>query len=285
MTAPTWSRLLHRLSRALSAVDAVQQSVRDELLLAFVRPSERSSLTFDVYARNREYVPGGGVFAKGLFPWESALLNDPRIPRSGRVLLAAVGGGRELHALLERGYEVWGFEPVAQLLESARDIADGSNAQLAKGTYQDLVDRAHGRSGPLDGLQGAFDFCILGWGSLSHLTERGAVLDVLRALRALAPEAPVVTSFLLRASVEPTVGGSRKLRRVLRRAFEAIGGLPVASGLEFHVGSGFIYSFSREELLALCDEAGYEVAHFSELGYPHALLLPTGSALEAAPER
>jgi hypothetical protein len=264
----------------LTTVDAIQQSVRDELLLAFVPLDQRSSLTFDVYARNREYVQGGGVFSKGLFPWELALLNDSRIPRSGRVLLAAVGGGRELCALLERGYEVWGFEPVAALLESARGVARGSNANLAKASYQDLVARAHGQKGVLDAFQGPFDFCVLGWGSLSHLTEPGAVIDVLRALRALAPKAPVLTSFLLRASVEPTIGGSRKLRRVLRRTFAAVGGFPVASGLQFHVGSGFIYAFSREELVRLCREAGYDVALFSELGYPHALLLPRASPLE-----
>src|SRR5882724_468985 len=117
MNPPTWSRLLYRFSRALSALDVGQQIVRDELLFAFLPPSQRNSLTFDAYALSRPYVAGGEYFLEGLWAWETALLEDHRVPRSGRVLLGAAGGGRELRALLERGYEVYAFEPVAPLFE------------------------------------------------------------------------------------------------------------------------------------------------------------------------
>ncbi|HTA93224.1 MAG TPA: hypothetical protein VK745_26780 [Polyangiaceae bacterium] len=267
------------MSRGLNVADTAQQVLRDELLFAFLEPSQRTLLTFDAYSRSSNYVPGGTYFSHGLFPWEGMLLDDSRIPRAGRVLLAAAGGGRELQVLLERGYEVFAFEPVSKPLRSAREIARASSARVVQATYQDLVARARGEHGALDDCQGPFDFCLLGWASLSHLTEPGAVLDVLRALRTLAPAAPVMTSFFTRsAGPPPTGGGARKLRRALRRALQALGGRSVDPGLQFLTGAGFLYSFSRDELFRLSGEAGYEVGFFSELDCPHALLLPKSGA-------
>jgi hypothetical protein len=275
MNGPIWSRLLYRVSRGFSALDAGQRIVRDELLFAFLAPSQRSSLIFDAYGLSRHYVAGGEYFAAGLWDWEAALLEDPRVPRAGRVLLGAAGGGRELRVLLERGFEVYAFEPVSSLLESAQSIAQGPRSRVIQATYEDLVARAVGKSGPLDSLAGAVDLCILGWGSLSHLTEPSTVLETLRALRVLAPGAPVMTSFLLRVNEYPEVeGGARRLRQGLRRALEFAGRPAVPPGLKFHVALGFIYEFSRDELFELCAQAGYEVARFVEEPYGHALLLP-----------
>jgi len=275
MKAPVWSRLLWRVSRGLNAVDTAQQVLRDELLFAFLKPAERAALTFDVYSRSSNYVRGGTYFSYGLFPWEARLLEDCRIPRTGRVLLAAAGGGRELEVLLERGYEVFAFEPVSKPLKSARELASASRARVVQATYQDLCARARGHRGALDDWQGPFDFCLLGWASLSHLTEPGAVLEMLQSLRALAPQAPVMTSFFMRnEGPPPTGGGARRLRRALRRAFHALGGSEVDPGLQFFTSSGFLRSFSRDEFFGLCVAAGYEVGFFSELDCPHALLLP-----------
>ncbi len=279
MNAPLWSRLLYRASRALTALDVGQQIVRDELLFAFLEPRARSGLTFDAYTRSRGYVDGGEHFVQGLFAWELALLNDDRVPHSGRVLLGAAGGGRELHGLIQRGYEVFAFEPVAPLLKSARAVAGGSNAVLVQASYQDLVSRALGKPGALDSLNGHIDLCLLGWGSISHLTEPNAALETFRALRAIAPEAPVIVSFILLRTGTPDVkGGARKLRRGLRRILEAAGKPRVQTGLRFVTSCGFFYEFSRSELTEICALAGYEVARFSELPHPHALLLPIAAA-------
>ena len=203
------------------------------------------------------------------------------VPRSGRVLLSAAGGGRELSALLDRGYDVFAFEPVGSLVESARSIGAGagSKAVVVQASYQDLVARAAGQSGPLDALVGKFDLCVLGWGGLSHLTEPGAVLEALRAVRALAPDAPVIASFLLRTKGTAEVkGGGRKLRRGLRRAFGAAGAPTVPEGLQFGTAHGFFYAFSRDEFSELCERAGYGVALTGELPHPYALLVPRVSS-------
>lgn len=279
MMTMTWSGLLYRASRALSSLDVAQQVVRDELLFAFLPASERNRLTFDAYAHSRPYVAGGEYFLAGLWAWEAALLEDSRVPRAGRVLLGAAGGGRELQALIARGYEVYAFEPVAQLCESARTMAHGSAASVVQASYEDLVARATRKPGPLDDLSGHVALCILGWGSLSHVTEPAAVVATLRAVRTLAPEAPVIASFTLRTQGEPDVkGGARKLRHVLRRALQAVGGSPVSPGLKFGTAHGFFYEFSRTEFVELCAQAGYEVACLNEMPHPHALLLPMAAA-------
>lgn len=279
MNAPSWSQLLYRVSRALTALDVSQQIVRDELFFAFLPPSQRNVLTFDAYARSRLYVAGGEYFLEGLWAWEAALLEDSRVPRSGRVLLGAAGGGRELCALLERGYEVFAFEPVAPLFECARNIADGKNAVVVQANYDDMVARAAGKSGPLDNLAGHFDLCILGWGSLSHLTELDAVLDLLRALRALAPEAPVIVSFGLRTKGTPDVkGGALRLRHGLRRALGAMGARAVPPGLKFATRHGFFYEYSVTEIRELCARGGYAFERFCEVPHPHALLLPVADS-------
>lgn len=260
-------------------MDVGQRIVRDELLFAYVEPAQRDTLTFEAYAKTRDYVVGGESFAEGLFGWEKALFEDPRVPRTGRVLLGAAGGGRELQALLQRGYEVYAFEPVVPLLESARGVAEGARAEVVQATYQDLVARADGLPGPLDGVSGVYDLCILGWGSLSHVTEPAIVVETLRAFRSLAPRAPLITSFILRSSVVPnTKGGARKLRSGLRRLLESSRGASVPPGLNYDTASGFFYAFSREELSELCASAGYDVASFVEQPFAHALLVPRPSA-------
>lgn len=280
MSAPAWARLLYQLSRGLESLNVAQLIVRDELLFAFLPQSQRNALTFEAYSRSRGYTRGGEVFLEGLFPWEIELLEDSRVPRAGKVLLGAAGGGRELDALLTRGYDVYAFEPVSQFVESARRVALGRDAIVVQGSYDDLVARATGRHGSLDGYRGGADLCVLGWGSLSHVTEPTAVVDLFRALRALSPRAPVMISFYLRSEVQPSsTGGARRLRRGMRSALETAVRRPVAKGIKFQTSCGFCYEFSRAELSELSEQAGYEVAHFAATPYPHALLVPKDVAL------
>jgi len=275
MRPPTWARLLYRYSRALDALNRAQEIVRDELLFGYLPPEERTKLTFDVYAETSSYLEGGELFVQGLFPWEAALLANERVPRAGRVLLGAAGGGRELLALLARGYEVTAFEPVQPFFESARAVARGTNALVLKGSYADLVRRAHRESGPLEAVQGPFDLCLLGWGSLSHLNGAGDAIEVLRAFRVLAPAAPVLTSFWGAISMMPTkVGRATKLRRAMRRMVGLLGGRPFHPGLTFLPDVGFMHTFTKGELADICAHAGYELALFDENDYPHALLVP-----------
>ena len=166
---------------------------------------------------------------------------------------------------LSRGYEVCAFEPVAPLFESARNHRARRQCEWwsRKLPIRTSWRELRASQGRWTALRGRVDLCILGWGSLSHLTEPNAVLETLRAVRALAPDAPVITSFLLRLKGTPDVKrrGARNLRLGAQtRLFEAAGGPPVPAGLNpVATLHGSFHEFSRSELVDLCAQAGYEV--------------------------
>src|SRR5262249_22445928 len=151
------------------------------------------ALTAFVYADQRTYLPGGARFQGGLFGWERRALDAPVFPRSGRVLIGAAGAGRELCALVERGFSVVAFDPCAPFADAARKAAPRDGATVVQASYEDLVDAVEGRGGPLELLRAEppFDAVVLGWGSFSHVMPASARLALLRALRVLAPRGPV----------------------------------------------------------------------------------------------
>jgi hypothetical protein len=223
------------------------------------------------------YLPGGTTYEGGLFAWERALLEDARIPRSGRVLLAAAGGGRELRALCQAGYEVTAFEPNPDLLSGARATGQAfPRARVLEGSYADLVNAVEAGTGPLAELSvRSFDWMLLGWGSFTHVTEPREQALVLRAARALVPSGPVVLSFFLKNAAADVPSRSRVLRRALRSAFGRLGGAATPPpGLSYEYGGGFAYHFTEAELRGLAESAGYAVTRFDVAAFPHAILLP-----------
>lgn len=56
--------------------------------------------------------------AGGLFEWEAAALAAD-FPVTGRIVVTGAGAGREVPALLERGYDVVGYEPNPRLVQQA----------------------------------------------------------------------------------------------------------------------------------------------------------------------
>jgi len=252
-----------------------QEILRDELLFAYLPASARSAFTVDSYSPEHSYVSGGYVFEMGLFDWEKALLDGPLLPRSGRVLLGAAGGGRELKGLAERGYVVSAFEPAPDLLAAARQVASSfPGSRVVHATYSDLCALARGESSKLAGFELDVDLVWLGWGSISHLTEPGEVLALLRAVRTLLPDKLVVLSYLPRGSEAEKGRGARKLREALRSVFGRLGGAPVPEGLDCHTLSGFAYLFTEEEFSALVQQAGYRALMRQRDPFPHAVLSP-----------
>jgi len=275
---PLWIRGLLLASRGIAWMFRMQEALRDEILLAFVAPKRRDAVTAAAYARDNSYLPGGATFEQGLYSWEIALLERPEIPRRGRVLLAGAGGGREVLALADRGYEVSAFEPVERYCNAcATAPAQGGKVQVACGSYKDLVAYAGEGAGRLAGLRGPFDLVWLGWGSFAHITDIEDQAAVLNSLRALAPNAPVVLSYFLNASPEQPDAPSR-MRRGLRRTLVMLGGRQASAAIRFWPWAGFAYVFTRSELEHLFRATGYSPAVMREEPYAHALLLPNHTA-------
>jgi hypothetical protein len=280
MSVPRWANVLYWASRTANVLDRCQQIVRDEIFFAYLPPSAWPELTIRAYAGQDWYAKGGSAFETGQLWWEAALFANPLVPKTGRVLLAAAGGGRELRWLLQHGYEVFAFDPVESLVKSARAVAaevPGSSIEIAQGTFGDLVEAAEQGTGALSSIGGNFDVALLGWGSFSHLTDLAEAERLLRAIRRFAPRAPLLMSFWLRNDEERHFGNARYVRRGLRSMFGLVGGRSVPPGVIFRLAEGFARAFSREELRNVAHAAGYEVAELSAQDYPHALLVPKGT--------
>jgi hypothetical protein len=290
---PLWARAFLAADRLATRVTNVREGLRDELFLAFIPPSERADLTAALYAEQSTYLPGGHRFQSGLFAWEKRVFDSALFPKSGRILLGAAGAGRELIALLDRGFSVVAFDPCEAFVLAARRVASTSPEHLARATvvrasYADLTRAADSAAGPLAFLTSSpsFDAVILGWGSLSHVLPASERLALFQALHALAPGAPVLASFSLEPDSSAAPGSKGRVRDALRRLFAALGAPgPSEAGDHFYPDGGFFSNLSTDEIVELAFRAGYEVALVEDAPYPHAVLVPHGGhAKSSAPE-
>jgi hypothetical protein len=277
MVLPPWVSVLLGVDRLVWYGFRAFEVLRDELMFAALSPSAYDRVTQSSYAGLEAYLPGGSIYALGLFPWEIDVLRDDVFPRSGRVLLGAAGGGRELAGLLDRGYDVVAFEPNPVLVRGATYTAvSKAKATVIEASYGDLVMARRRGTGPLAEAvrEGVFDACILGWGSLTHVVDARQRRDLFQTLREIAPSGPVVASFFLRAPEPASSGRSGAARRAIRRLAARLGRPPVADGLGFQRAGGFTYSFSKEEIVDLATTTGYRIHLLTEREFPHAVFLP-----------
>jgi hypothetical protein len=279
MALPLWARALRVADRYAWYAYHAHEVVRDEVFLAWLAPEQRAELTVLAYSDLATYLPGGSTFEGGLFEWERVMFANALIPRTGRVLLAAAGGGRELKALCEAGYEVLAFEPNPRLFAGAESVARSyaGKARLLQARYADLGAAARGQ-GPLAALSNTtFDWVLFGWGSFTHVTEQSEQLAILRAVRLLAPNAPLALSFFARrkdASTQPS--RSDRLRTTVRRFTRGVRARRVEpdGALGYEYGGGFVYRFTRSEFESLAAQAGYHLRVWDESAFPYAVLIP-----------
>ncbi|MDB4932974.1 MAG: hypothetical protein JWM10_5458 [Myxococcaceae bacterium] len=274
---PVWARALLLVDRAVLSTVRLAALVRTELLLAGLSTSEREAVNAAVFSAEDTYAPGGPAFAQGLFAWERETLATAPFPAAGRVLLGGAGGGRELAGLCALGYDVVAFEPAPALSDALATVAaQHPGARALRGAYADLVLAVGGGGGPLAALVGErYDGVVLGWASLSHLTDAGERAELFAALRALAPTAPVLLSYLGPDDDGRANGRVERLRAPLRRGLaRVLRSAPAAEGAGFVPGAGFYQRFTAAEIEALATAAGYDVALHEREPYPHALLRP-----------
>lgn len=189
---PRWASALLSAHRALELAHSQRVAATLEVLRVGVPASARAPITDAIFARQRTYAPGGQRFAEALHDWEQAALEHPAWPRAGRVLVGGAGGGRELAALADRGYEVSAFEPSGLADDLARAAAAAPTpCEALRGDYADLVRALTLGDGPLRpfGAPARFDAVVLGWASLSHVLEPADRRALPRVARGVAARA------------------------------------------------------------------------------------------------
>jgi len=204
-----------------------------------------------------------------VFPWEREAVRRffPKPP--ARVLVGGAGSGREILWLCSLGYEVAAFEPAPLLVELAAQRCGGERllACVTAG-YEQLVSGV-----PAIARHAPYAAVVLGWGSLSHVADprvRGALFD---CMRELAPEAPVLLSWI---PPKPS-GPKREALRALLRRLGMRARLPNDS---YQAHLGFVHSFDEGELDQLARRARYAIADLDVLD-PHAVLVPEPAKVSA----
>lgn len=265
---PVWARAVLAADRAIDRGRRALESVRDAVLFGALDEDGREAINEAVYGSMSSCVPGGAAFERGLFDWEERAFAHPTFPKIGTLLLGGAGGGRELTALIGRGFDVIAFEPSEPLYRAASKLAvlEGGASRFLSGGYRDLILAADGR-GPLAEVRKmTFDGVVLGWTSLSYVPP-GMRAPLFRALRSLAPTAPVLASFWgMETSREAPGAPLPSIARALRSR--------VPKGASFAPTTGFIYRIERAEIERLASDFGYALSLFDLRTYPHVIMVP-----------
>lgn len=249
------------IARLLTRAQRVLGILAEETALAWLSEADREELAAAIYAGRSEYAPGGSVYERGLFDWERLAISHAAFPRSGTILVPAAGAGREVLPLSRLGYDVIGFDACAELVGSGRTAIReaGSSAVLVEGTFEEFERAVGGAQNRLSSIlhRRAPAAVMIGWTSFSCLTSHEARLGFLRAVRTLAPTAPVVLSYLRGPRRPPP----SRLRRMLRRVYVAAGSPGRASdGLAFISHAGVMQFVDEQEIADLAERTGYTVA-------------------------
>ncbi|WP_376691996.1 methyltransferase domain-containing protein [Wenzhouxiangella sp. EGI_FJ10409] len=195
---------------------------------------------------------------RGLLPWESEALKA-HFPSRGRLLITAAGGGREVLALEPLGYELEAFECNPELTAAA-------NRHLEKHRMNSRVQICPRDEAPA--TTGRFDGVVVGWGSYTLIMNRDKRVEFLSSLAGhLDDGAPLLLSyFALEGEPGPGDRTQRAVASLIRRMRRE---KPLDDGdvMDWN----YRHRFTAEEVRSELADAGYETAHVSEQGYPHAV--------------
>lgn len=193
----------------------------------------------------------------GLQAWEAAAI-DAHFPPGTRVLVTGAGGGREVIALLERGFDAVGYEPNA-------DLAAAGAALLRKHGHGERLSACERDAFPA--AASSCDALVVGWGSYMLIPGRARRVAFLRAGRQVMPEgAPLLCSFFVRrpgnryhAIVTRTANVVRRIRRAER------------AELGDMIGDNYVHSFTRGEIASELSAGGFRLIAFEREPYGHAV--------------
>lgn len=262
----SWSFELDRVARALAIA-------REELAFRFLDEKDWLEVSRSLYRRAEKYSRGSAHNESGLFAFERGAIKEHFPPPPASILVGACGGGRELFALVDRGYRIAAaYDPVETFIEALRedprlfDVKD----RLCVGSHQAMESMV-----PVADLrrQGdAIDAVIIGWGSFTHILGAERRVEFLRTLRTLCPHGPVLVSFFVKLGSDAE--RQRRFRSKLRRFFGTTDAM-AETGDGLHRGAGGIHYFTEASFATEAARAGYRVQHWQEHDFAaaHAVLI------------
>ncbi|MDB4916152.1 MAG: putative methyltransferase [Gemmatimonadetes bacterium] len=188
----------------------------------------------------------------GLFEWEEHALTR-HFPTSGSIRLIGAGGGREVLALLERGFAVEAYECNPALLQSANELLASTGA-AARIAYL-ARDCSPPAAATCDGV-------IVGWSAYMLINGRRRRIAFLRDLRqGLAARTPLLLSFFTRTGTEKRLDLLVRVANMVRRLR---GAEPVEAGDD--LTTIYVHRFTQEDVHEELSAAGFQLVEYRQEG-------------------
>ncbi len=246
-----------RIARGIGAVF-------DGLWLGLLDGEQLHALDERFYDERIEHIDGAAqrydddaYNARGLFDWEEAAVRN-HFAAGARVVVTGAGGGREVLALLDQGFDAVGYEPNQRFATAGTDF-------LSRRGHQDRL-----RLSARDVFPGEIESCdcvVVGWGSYMLIAGRARRVAFLRAARQRLSEGdPILLSFFAHSArpryftvVAAVANAVRSVRR--REAVE----------LGDAIAGNFLHYFTRTEIEAELEAGGFSLVEFQLSPYGHAI--------------
>lgn len=251
-------RFFKRADRWFNRFVRLASALHEGFWLGCLSPDDLNAVTASHYQQSREY-SSAGHNQRGFFEWEVPVLDRYFPPRS-RILVAAAGGGREVLALRRAGFQAEGFECSPTMQRASETLFD----QLGepRGVVLCAADEVPAGPPTYNGL-------IVGWTGYTHIPTRRRRVAFLHDLRQRAlPGSPVLLSFFPRdisSHHETLADWTARVSRFLLR------GRKDPTEIGDHLGWCFSHTFTREEVEAELNAAGFRLVLFSAVGEGHAV--------------
>ncbi len=264
-TIARYAQLQARVAWGLEGTRSFVEGLASEAL----EPAERARIAGRLYGRRTAYGQ------TGLFAWERDWYQSDLPPAPAKILLGGCGSGREALVLCDMGYEVFACEPVASLVQTAREALQG-RASVWPLSYEEWASARLSETATQLFSRAPFDAVILGWGSLSHVLDDPMRERLFSQLVEFCPRGPILFSFMRGSPTSEgrmprARGWGRRLGQLLARG-RSVSTTRARERLLPHVG--FVRCSSDEEISSLASRVGrIPKFHDSDGSPPHCTFL------------
>ena len=244
---------------------SIASAVHEGFWLGCLSADDLDAITADHYHQSQEYASPAHN-QRGLFDWETTVVNQYFQPGS-RILVAAAGGGREVLALRRAGFRADGFDCSPTLVRASDALFDRLGEPRSV---------AHCASGEVPAGTALYQGLIVGWSGYTHIPTRRRRIAFLQKLRSHAlPDSPLLVSFFPRDRSLSHENLNYWTARISRFLFRRRKEEPEQGD---HLGWCFSHTFTREEVERELREAGFRPEYYSEVGEGHAVGIVEKSA-------
>jgi hypothetical protein len=189
----------------------------------------------------------------GLFEWEKVAI-EKYFTNAKSILLIAAGGGREVLALSNMGFEVDSYECNAYLIEYG-------NALLKKNKIENKIKYLKKNSVPNEIKK--YDGIIIGWGAYSLIRGNKKRLSFLASLYPFLHEkTPLMISFLF-------TGEKRKKEKIIKNVSNFFRVFSKRDKTESgdRLVPDFVHYFTEEEIKSELIQSKFRVIGFNNVDY------------------